>query len=275
MIVVDQLSVGYGGLSVLEKVSLNVGRGEWVGVIGPNGAGKSTLLRSLIGLLPSEGTVRIGGDLLSEMSTRERAQLVAYVPQSPVLPEGIAVADYVLLGRAPYISLLGRETKRDHRAARDALELLNAGHLARRDVSTLSGGEAQRVVLSRAIAQEPKVLLLDEPTSALDLGRQQETMQSIDDLRAERSLTVVATMHDLMLAGQFADRLLLLNSRGILAEGTPREVLTSETISKHYGAKVRILQDPEGGVLVVPVRPGRAAQGQAITSESQREDVAG
>jgi len=275
VIVVDQLTVGYGALPVLESVSLNVGRGEWVGIIGPNGAGKSTLLRSLIGLLPSEGDVRIGGNLLGEMSTRERAQLVAYVPQRPMLPEGISVVDYVLLGRAPYVSLLGRETKKDHLAASEALELLDAQHLARRDVSTLSGGEAQRVVLSRAIAQEPKVLLLDEPTSALDLGRQQETMQSIDDLRAERSLTVVATMHDLMLAGQFADRLLLLNSRGILAEGTPGEVLTSETISKHYGAKVRILQDPEGGVVVVPIRPGRGTQEQAVAGQSKRGDVAG
>ena len=254
MISANHISARYGSFSVFEDVTLSVERGEWVGVIGPNGAGKSTLLKALAGLLPVAGDIAVSGKDLRSLSRRLRAQRIAYVPQVPHLPEGVTVGEYVMLGRTPYASILGSGTKRDVEVAQQSLDLLDAANLVQRDVATLSGGEAQRVVLARAIAQEPEILLLDEPTSALDLGRQQEAMQTIDDLRAARSLTVVATMHDLMLAGQFTDRLLLINSGRILAEGTPREVLTSSTISQHYGAEVRILDDPEGGVIVVPRR---------------------
>ena len=265
MISATNISARYGSRKVFDRVSLSVARGEWVGVIGPNGAGKSTLLKALAGLLGVEGDIRISGNDLRTLSRRMRAQSIAYVPQVPHLPEGVTVGEYVLLGRTPYVSILGAGTRRDAQIARDALDLLDAANLSDRDVATLSGGEAQRVVLARAIAQEPELLLLDEPTSALDLGRQQEAMQIIDELRTRHALTVVATMHDLMLAGQFTDRLLLINGGGILAEGTPREVLTSTTISQHYGADVRILEDPEGGVIVVP---RRAAPTSASTPEA-------
>ncbi|MDH5504581.1 MAG: ABC transporter ATP-binding protein [Acidimicrobiia bacterium] len=254
MIVVRNLSATYDDHLVYSDVSMTVMAGEWVVIIGPNGAGKSTLLRSIAGLTDMPGSVSIDGRSINEISARKRAQKVAFVPQTPLLPPGMTVTDYILLGRTPYLSLLGTETKNDLRIASEMLGLLAVGDLARRDISTLSGGEAQRVVLARALAQEPQILLLDEPTSALDLGRQQETMQVIDDLRLDRNLTVVTTMHDLTLAGQFADRLLLLNGGGILAEGTPDEVLTSETISKHYGANVRVIRDSDGGVIVVPIR---------------------
>ena len=254
MIVVRNLSATYDDHLVYSDVSMTVMAGEWVVIIGPNGAGKSTLLRSIAGLTDMPGSVAIDGRSIKDISARKRAQKVAFVPQAPLLPAGMSVNDYVLLGRTPYLSLLGTETKADLRVAGQMLGLLAVGDLARRDISTLSGGEAQRVVLARALAQEPQILLLDEPTSALDLGRQQETMQVIDDLRLDRNLTVVTTMHDLTLAGQFADRLLLLNGGGILAEGTPDEVLTSETISKHYGANVRVIRDSDGGVIVVPIR---------------------
>lgn len=260
MIVVRNLSARYDEHLVYSDVCMTVMAGEWVVIIGPNGAGKSTLLRSIAGLTDMPGSVKIDGRSIDEMSGRERAQKVAFVPQAPVLPPGITVTDYVLLGRTPYLSLLGTETKKDLRAVGHMLGLLAVEDLAKRDIATLSGGEAQRVVLARALAQEPQVLLLDEPTSALDLGRQQETMQVIDDLRVDRNLTVVTTMHDLTLAGQFADRLLLLNGGGILAEGTPDEVLTSETISKHYGANVRVIRDSDGGVIVVPIRQRQPAR---------------
>ena len=259
MIVVRNLSARYDDHLVYSGVSMTVMAGEWVVIIGPNGAGKSTLLRSVAGLTDMPGSVDIDGRSINDMSARQRAQKVAFVPQAPVLPAGMTVTDYVLLGRTPYLSLLGTETKKDLGVAAHMLGLLAVGDLAGRDIATLSGGEAQRVVLARALAQEPQVLLLDEPTSALDLGRQQETMQVIDDLRVDRNLTVVTTMHDLTLAGQFADRLLLLNGGGILAEGTPDEVLTSETISKHYGANVRVIHDADGGVIVVPIRQRHVA----------------
>ena len=260
MIVVRNLSATYDDHLVYSGVSMTVMAGEWVVIIGPNGAGKSTLLRSVAGLTDMPGSVEIDRLSISDMSARQRAQKVAFVPQAPALPAGMSVTDYVLLGRTPYLSLLGTETKNDFGVAAYMLGLLAVGDLAKRDIATLSGGEAQRVVLARALAQEPQVLLLDEPTSALDLGRQQETMQVIDDLRVDRNLTVLTTMHDLTLAGQFADRLLLLNGGGILAEGTPDEVLTSETISKHYGANVRVIHDSDGGVIVVPMRNKRASR---------------
>ena len=260
MIVVRNLSATYDDNLVYSGVSMTVMAGEWVVIIGPNGAGKSTLLRSVAGLTDMPGSVEIDGRSINDMSARQRAQKVAFVPQAPALPAGMSVTDYVLLGRTPYLSLLGTETRNDLGVAAYMLGLLAVGGLAKRDIATLSGGEAQRVVLARALAQEPQVLLLDEPTSALDLGRQQETMQVIDDLRVDRNLTVLTTMHDLTLAGQFADRLLLLNGGGILAEGTPDEVLTSETISKHYGANVRVIHDSDGGVIVVPMRNKRGSR---------------
>lgn len=268
MIVVKDLSATYDDRLIYSGVSITVMVGEWVVIIGPNGAGKSTLLRSIAGLSDMPGIVAINGRSIIEMSARQRARKVAFVPQAPVLPSGMSVTDYVLLGRTPYLSLLGTESKKDLEIVGHMLGLLAVGDLAKREITTLSGGEAQRVVLARALAQEPQVLLLDEPTSALDLGRQQETMQVIDDLRVARNLTVVTTMHDLTLAGQFADRLLLLNGGGILAEGTPDEVLTSETISKHYGANVRVIHDSDGGVIVVPMRQRQSARhnGQAGSS---------
>lgn len=262
MIRVTDLSAMYGPTPVFSHVSMSVMAGEWVVIIGPNGAGKSTLLRTIAGLADMPGTVEIDGQPITAMSSRRRAQRLAFVPQAPALPVGMTVSDYVLLGRTPYLSILGTESKRDLVSVGGALSLLDVAGLAHRDVATLSGGEAQRVVLARAIAQDPEILLLDEPTSALDLGRQQETMQIIDDLRAERNLTVLSTMHDLTLAGQFADRLLLLNGGSILAEGTPGEVLTSETISAHYGANVRVIADPDGGVIVVPTRQASPQRGQ-------------
>lgn len=265
MIRVEELAASYDGLAVFEGISLTVMAGEWVVIIGPNGAGKSTLLRSVAGLADMPGRVTIDGCSIKDLSARQRAQQIAYVPQAPALPAGMTVIDYVLLGRTPYLSILGSESKHDLAVVRNTLDLLAVNHLAKRGVATLSGGEAQRVVLARVIAQEPQILLLDEPTSALDLGKQQETMQIIDGLRSERNLTVVSTMHDLTLAGQFADRLLLLNGGAILAEGTPGEVLTSETIARHYGANVRVIQDPDGGVIVVPTRhaPTSGAADQA------------
>ena len=254
MIRVRDLTAAYDGKTVFSDVSLSVGAGEWVIIIGPNGAGKSTLLRVIAGLADMPGSVTIDGLPAATISPRSRAQRIAFVPQTPMLPPGMTVTDFVLLGRTPYLSLLGSESRRDLKAVGKTFDLLDVGGLADREIATLSGGEAQRVVLARAIAQDPEILLLDEPTSALDLGRQQETMQIIDDLRAERNLTVLTTMHDLTLAGQFADRLLLLNGGSILAEGTPGEVLTSETISRHYGANVRVIADPDGGVIVVPER---------------------
>ena len=252
------VSVAYNGTRALSDVDLRVGSGEWLGLIGPNGAGKTTLLRALLGFVPSFGDVRLDGAPASSMSRRTRARVMAYVPQRPVIPDAVSVTDYVLMGRTPHISYLGIEGPTDLRVVREALERLELTALADRPLGSLSGGEVQRAVLGRALAQQSPVLLLDEPTAALDVGHQQQVLELIDDLRRERELTVVSAMHDLSLAGQFPERLVLLSDGRAVAEGQPRAVLTEGTIREHYGASVRVIEGAEGRVLVLPTRGSRA-----------------
>lgn len=249
--------VTLGGTPVLDGVGLSVARGEWITVIGPNGAGKSTLLRVIGGLLaPTAGNVSLFGTPTARLSRRERARIVATVAQSPVVPAGMTVFDYVLLGRTPYIAPLGRESAADLAAAHAVLDRLDLARFAERPLATLSGGERQRVFLARALAQGAGLLLLDEPTSALDIGHQQEVLELVDQLRSDDGLTVLATMHDLSVAGEYADRLLLLAGGRVVADGAPRDVLTDELLAAHYRARVRVI-DGEHGPLVVPVRPAR------------------
>ncbi|MEO3776072.1 ABC transporter ATP-binding protein [Micromonospora sp. B11E3] len=251
---VRDLHVSLDRTPILFGVDLTVAAGEWVAVIGPNGAGKSTLLRAVGGLLPAPGAISLFGTPAEALRRRDRARVVATVAQSPVVPAGMSVFDYVLLGRTPYVPPLGRESAADLAAAREVLDRLDLGGFARRELATLSGGERQRVFLARALAQGATLLLLDEPTSALDIGHQQEVLELVDQLRREHGLTVLATMHDLSLAGEYADRMVLLAAGRVVAAGPPRDVLTEELLSRHYRASVRVLPG-EHGPLVVPVRP--------------------
>ncbi|MGI5146953.1 ABC transporter ATP-binding protein [Plantactinospora sp. CA-294935] len=256
---VADLGVTLGGARILTGVSLSVGTGEWVTVIGPNGAGKSTLLRAVGGLLPaSTGSVSLFGTPIARLRRRDRARAVATVPQSPVVPAGMAVLDYVLLGRTPYVPPLGRESAADLAVAYDVLDRLDLTGFAARPLATLSGGERQRVFLARALAQGAPLLLLDEPTSALDIGHQQEVLELVDQLRTDHGLTVLATMHDLSVAGEYADRMVLVAAGAVVADGPPRAVLTDDLLGTHYRARVRVIEG-EHGPLVVPVRTRRAA----------------
>ncbi|QSB15085.1 ABC transporter ATP-binding protein [Natronosporangium hydrolyticum] len=250
---IADLRVALEKTPILHGVDLTVAAGEWVTVIGPNGAGKSTLLRAISGLTPYTGAIRLAGTELGALSRRRRAQLVATVAQSPVVPPGMQVLDYVLLGRTPYIPMLGSESATDVAAAHAVLDRLDLAGFAGRPLATLSGGERQRVFLARALAQEPTVLLLDEPTSALDIGHQQDVLELVDELRRRDGLTVVATMHDLSIAGEYADRLVLLAEGLVAADGPPGSVLTEQLLATHYRARVRVLPG-EHGPLVVPVR---------------------
>jgi len=250
------VSVDLGGTRVLDGVSGVVETGEWVTVIGPNGAGKSTLLRAIAGLVPRLGGVEIGGDDGSALGRRELARRISLVPQSPALPTQMTVAEYVLLGRTPHLGYFAREGVGDREIADAALARLDLVELASRPLGTLSGGERQRAVLARALAQQAPILLLDEPTNALDVGRGQQALELVDALRREAGLTVLAAMHDLTLAGQYADRLLLLDGGRVVAGGGAVDVLTDELISRHYGASVRILRDEDGALVVMPVRRG-------------------
>lgn len=254
---VSGVSVSYDGVPVVRELSVRVPGGEWLGLIGPNGAGKTSLLRAVAGLVPHAGRIALEGAEVSAMTRRRLSQTVAYVPQRPVIPEGMVVTDYVLLGRTPYIPYLGTETRRDREVVADVLDRLELRELAERPLGSLSGGEVQRAVLARALAQQAPVLLLDEPTAALDVGHQQQVLELVDGLRGEHGLTVVSAMHDLTLAGQFADRLVLLSGGRAVAEGPATDVLTEGLIREHYGARVRILRDARGGIVVVPTRKPR------------------
>ncbi|MGQ4513043.1 ATP-binding cassette domain-containing protein [Streptomyces sp. DW26H14] len=251
---VSGLGVELAGTPVVHAVSCAVPPGGWLALIGPNGAGKSTALRAMAGLARHTGTVRVGGADLGRLRGRERARLVAYVPQAPVLPPEMTVREYVLLGRTAHLGHLARPGGRDRQAAERALTALDLAPFADRRLSALSGGERQRVTLARALAQEPRLLLLDEPTSALDLGHEQHVLDLIDDLRAERGLTVVTTLHDLTVAAQYADTLVLLDHGRVAASGTPAAVVTERLISRVYAARVTVTTEPGGRPVVTPLR---------------------
>jgi iron complex transport system ATP-binding protein len=253
MLDVAGVRVALDGTEILHGIDLNVAAGEWVTVIGPNGAGKSTLLRAIGGVLPFSGSIQIGGVEIGALPRRKRAQLVATVAQQPIVPLGMRVIDYVLLGRTPYIAPLGRESAHDLAIAEQRIRELDLVRFAGRELETLSGGERQRVFLARALAQDAPLLLLDEPTSALDIGHQQEVLELVDTLRAEHGLTVLATMHDLSIAGEYADRLALLAQGMVAAIGAPAQVLTEELLREHYRARVRVI-DGDYGPIIVPVR---------------------
>ena len=239
--------VHYGGQRAGGPITLTVGDGEWLGLIGPNGAGKSSLLKTAIGVVPHLGEVSLGG------RARRPGLDIAWMPQRPRLPDDMGVSDYVMLGRTPHLGYLAAESRHDVETVREALGKLDLAGLARRPLGTLSGGEAQRAVLARALAQEAPVLLLDEPTASLDVGHAVEVLEVVDSLRRAEGLTVVTAAHDLTLAGRYADRLALVSDGLLVAEGKPEEVLTEDILRAHYGAGIRVLQDRDGPV-VVPVR---------------------
>ncbi len=253
MLVIDGVSVVLGGDRVLESVSARVDSAGWLGLVGPNGAGKTTLIRAVAGLVPYEGCIAIAGLNPLELSRREIARLVAYVPQRPVLPASMTVVDYVLLGRSAYHSSLGAETRRDRSVVATVLDRLDLTRLADRPLGQISGGEAQRAVLGRALAQEAPVLVMDEPTSSLDLGHGQRILELTDELRREHSLTVLCALHDLTTAAQYADALLVLKQGRVALSGLASEILTVATIGAIFDASVEVIAGRDGPI-VAPSR---------------------
>jgi iron complex transport system ATP-binding protein len=250
------VAVTYGDRRAVLPFTDSVAAGEWVGLIGPNGAGKSSLMRSIAGLVKHDGSISVDGDVLSELSDRERARRVAYVPQEPLIPDDMSVTDYVLLGRHPYIGYWSSESKQDRTVVSDVLEQLRLGDFAPRLLGALSGGERQRVVLARALAQQAPVLLLDEPTSALDIGHQQQALELVTELRAQWSLTVITALHDLTLAGTYTDRLVMLHNGDVVASGAAVDVLTAQRLGAVYNVCVTVDVDPDDGAVIVVPRRG-------------------
>jgi iron complex transport system ATP-binding protein len=253
------VEVELGGNPVVRGLDLVVAEGEWVALIGPNGAGKTTLLRAIARLVPFEGTIALDGRMTGAMRRTELSRILAVVPQRPAIPPWMTVAEYVLLGRTPHLGPLAKEGRKDRDAAARALARLDLLEYRERRLGTLSGGETQRVVVARALAQEARIILLDEPTAALDIGHQQQALDLLDVLRAESGLTLVAAMHDLTLAAQYADRMVLMDRGRIVADGQPSEVLTEALIARHYDASIQVV-DVQGRIAVVPARPARALE---------------
>jgi len=248
------VDVWYGSTRAVAGFDGVVASGEWLGLIGPNGAGKSSLLRAAVGLVASSGDVLVDGVAVAQRSHRQRASLIAYVPQNPLLPDDMTGREYVLLGRSPYVSYFGSPTRSDRNVVDDVLDQLDLHGFEQRRLGSLSGGERQRLVIARALAQDAPILLLDEPTSALDIGHQQQAMELVAGLRRERSLTVVSAMHDLTLTGIYSDRLALMYEGHLVADGAPADVLRPETLAEFYGVRVTVQHEPDGTVVVIPRR---------------------
>jgi len=234
------VSVTIAGRTVVREVSLVVSPGRWCSIAGPNGAGKTTLIRAIAGLISHDGEVSIGGHRMSELRPQERARLVALVPQQPVVPPGASVRDYVLLGRTAHLPPLGVESAADLRTVDHVIEELDLDEYRERTIASLSG------------AQSAPILLLDEPTAGLDLAYQQEVLDLVSRLCRERELTVIATMHDLTLAGAYSDELVLMTKGRVVAAGGVDATLTEENLRLVTSARFKILH--EGGArIVVPL----------------------
>jgi iron complex transport system ATP-binding protein len=254
VIEVRHLIVRAGSATLVDDVSLGVASGTWCTVIGPNGAGKTTLVEAVAGLRRLDGgSISVAGRDVTDLGERERARLIALVPQHPVVPVGMSVSDYVSLGRLAFHGPLRAPSTGDQAVVRSVLERLSLSSFAGRDVATLSGGERQRAVLARALAQSTPLVVLDEPISGLDVRHQMDLLELLTREVAECGLTVLATLHDLTLAGQFADRLVLLDRGSVVLDGTAREVVRSEELAACYGTALRVLE-VDGGDVVVPIR---------------------
>lgn len=244
MLKIQNLSASYHGHQVLHDVSFNVNNGEVLALIGPNGAGKSTIIRAASGVIPSTGQVRTNGDDFHALDPMQRARYMAVVPQAISLPPAFTVWETVLMGRTPYLGFLGHASSLDEELARGALSRVHALAFADRRVGELSGGEAQRILLARALCQSTPILLLDEPTAHLDLQYQVSLLELIRELAREENLAVLVALHDLNLAARYADRVALLVGGHLKAIGNPRDVLTPEAISQAYCLPVNVVEHP-------------------------------
>jgi iron complex transport system ATP-binding protein len=226
------LSAAYGRTRVLESVRLTVEPGGWLAIIGPNGSGKSTLLRSILGFHPHEGLVRLDGLPTTGMHRRDRARCLAYAPQTPVLPDGVTTRDYVTLGRTPHRPLLSAPRAVDRQIVADVMDRLGLGPMAERTLATLSGGEQQRAVLARALAQQPRVLLLDEPTAGMGI----EDIDRVVDLvrRIAPGRTIVLVEHNLRVVADLCDRVTVMTRGKVLVEGTYDEVRNDVRVQTAY-----------------------------------------
>ncbi|WP_440107681.1 ABC transporter ATP-binding protein [Streptosporangium sp. H16] len=250
----EGLSLGYDDRAVITDLDLSVLDGKITAIVGANACGKSTLLRGLARLVkPRRGAVYLDGRTLGDLSTLDVAQVLGLLPQTPVAPDGITVADLVSRGRYPHQGWFRRWTDRDHEAVSRALAATGTADLIDRPLRALSGGQRQRVWVAMALAQDTDLLLLDEPTTFLDINHQVELLRLLRRLNAESGKTIVAVLHDLNLACRFCDHIIAMAGGAVVAEGPPAEVVTAELVEKVFGLACVIVSDPVAGTpIVVP-----------------------
>jgi iron complex transport system ATP-binding protein len=254
----ENISFAYHERLILNDISLSLKAGEFLGFLGPNGSGKSTFLKNLLGFLkPSSGRIVFSGALLTRL---ERSRSLAFVPQHAGPPASLSVRDVILMGRLPHIRdrWTGYE-KADRQKVEEILDALGIAGLAERDVMSLSGGEIQKVIIGRCLAQEGEILLLDEATAGLDLNHAIEIMELMRKKAGEEGKTVVAVLHDLNLASQYCDRIVLLKNGRVRYEGSPRDILTEEVVEEIYGVRAAVKADEYGRPFVLPRRAAAPA----------------
>jgi iron complex transport system ATP-binding protein len=250
-----EVRLGYDGREIVPGLSVSIPTGSFTVIVGPNACGKSTLLRAMARLLPPlSGAVLLDGKSVREMATRDVAAVLGILPQAPVAPEGITVADLVGRGRYPHQGFFRRWTEEDDTAVAEALLSTDVLDLADRPVDELSGGQRQRVWIAMALAQRTELLLLDEPTTYLDLSHQLDVLDLLTDLNRERGVTMVAVLHELNLACRYADHLIAMADGRVVAEGAPAEVVTEELVTRTFGMRCSVIEDPASGTpMVVPL----------------------
>lgn len=264
---VSQLSAGYGDSEILHGLDLAVPPGRITVIVGANACGKSTLLRAMSRLLsPREGHVLLDGKSIHRTPPRELARTLGLLPQSPIAPEGITVADLVSRGRHPHQSLFSRWSRKDDEAVDGALTATKTAELAERPVDELSGGQRQRVWIAMALAQQTEILLLDEPTTFLDISHQVEVLDLLTDLNQSRGTTVIMVLHDLNLAARYADYLVAMTQGRVHVSGKPEDVLTEENVRQVFGLESRIVTDPTSGrPIMLPIGRHRMMTAQVCS----------
>lgn len=263
---IKNLVCGYVEKEIIKQVSFSAKEGEFLGIIGPNGSGKTTLLRSITGLLKYwEGEVLYNGRNISKIPLREFAQNVAVLPQILNINFSFTVQQLVLMGRYPYLKKFQSINKKDLDIAKNSMSLTDISHLTERRVGELSGGEWQRVLIAQALTQEPKLLLLDEPTTHLDITHQIETLDLIKKLNKEKNLTIIVVLHDLNMASEYCEKIIMLENGEIYIEGTPEEVLTYKNIEEVYKTIVVVIENPVSKKPHVVLIPGKEGTNEKRT----------
>ncbi|MGB9639826.1 MAG: heme ABC transporter ATP-binding protein [Anaerolineales bacterium] len=268
MLRVEEVCFSYNGKLILQDVYLRVQTGEVLAVVGPNGAGKTTLIRAISGVLsPQKGLIQVAGINLARLNPTQRARYLAVVPQARELPPTFTVFQTVMFGRTPYLGWLGNASAKDEQIVQRVLRSTQLEELAERHIGELSGGEQQRVLLARALAQNTPLLLLDEPTAHLDLQHQTHLLNLVRQTADQCGLAVLLAIHDLNLVGLFADRVLLLVDGMVQCVGTPSEVLTKTNIERAYQVSVEVITHPKYGTpLIIPDNNGQVLNNGNISA---------